>query len=575
MGDTPSAPSNTTTTSSATATPWAGASQFLTNAASTYNPATGQYANTGAGPTGAYEQASNYNQQYSQLTPQQTALIGGQQQTLTNQNALNTANFGSQNQQAQAITGGAYDTSYGAVAPSIAGQSAAGQATAGQALAGQSAAGQALAGQATAGQALAGQSAAGQALAGQATAGQALAGQNANAATSNLINARAGQGALDPTRATSSLLTGQPDNPYLAKMNQANIDQSLRGYGDAVQQLNQQTMPGINNDAFAAGQYGGSRQGIAQGMALQGMQRNARDLGIAAMDSGNQLVGTAYENAQNRMATTANDLNNQAGQNSQFNAGQTTQNNQYNATNQQSADQFNSGQTTQNSQYNTNLAAQNSQFNAGQATQNSQFNAGNQQAANLFNVGQTNANSQFNAGQTTQNSQFNAGQATQNSQYNTGLAAELGQFNAGQTTQNSQFNAGQNTQNSQFNAGQDTQNSQFNANLGVQNNQQQLAQQQQNLNNRLSGVTLQDNAMNNLFNGQNAMYSQQQQLAQMPQIQQQNAINSYLDAISPGAGMGTNSASTNTAPPYYTNQTAQALGLMTSGAGLVSNLSGK
>jgi hypothetical protein len=80
--------------------------------------------------------------------------------------------------------------------------------------------------------------------------------------------------------------------------------------------------------------------------------------------------------------------------------------------------------------------------------------------------------------------------------------------------------------------------------------------------------------MNNLFNGQNAMYSQQQQLAQMPQIQQQNAINSYLDAISPGAGMGTNSAGTSTAPPYYTNQTAQALGLMTSGAGLVKNLSG-
>jgi hypothetical protein len=148
-----------------------------------------------------------------------------------------------------------------------------------------------------------------------------MSGQYNSTGSADLNAARAGQGALDPTQAQAKLLSGNPDNPYLDKMHQANINTSMRGYNDALSDFNTQTMPGINNDAFAAGQYGGSRQGIAQGLATQQMERNARDLGIAAMDSGNQLYGSAYENAQGRMANTADNLNNQAAQNSQFNLG--------------------------------------------------------------------------------------------------------------------------------------------------------------------------------------------------------------------------------------------------------------
>lgn len=135
-------------------------------------------------------------------------------------------------------------------------------------------------------------------------------------------------GTLDPTNAMSNVLRGDPtNNPYLAQMNQGNVNTAMRGYNDALQNANQQIMPGINNDAFAAGQYGGSRQGIAQGMALQGMDRSARDLGIAAMDSGNQLYGSAFQNAQNNQATAANQMTNYGLQNGQFNANLGLQNN--------------------------------------------------------------------------------------------------------------------------------------------------------------------------------------------------------------------------------------------------------
>jgi len=135
-------------------------------------------------------------------------------------------------------------------------------------------------------------------------------------------------GAMDPTNAMANVLRGDPtNNPYLAAMNQGNVNTAMRGYNDAIQNVNQQVMPGINNDAFAAGQYGGSRQGIAQGLALQGMDRSARDLGIAAMDSGNQLYGSAFQNAQNNQANAANQMTGYGLQNGQFNANLGLENN--------------------------------------------------------------------------------------------------------------------------------------------------------------------------------------------------------------------------------------------------------
>jgi hypothetical protein len=254
-GSPPSPSANTT--SSTTATPWAGAAQYLMNGNSTYNKDTGMYEQQKAaiGPQGVYEEISNYAKQYSDLTPQQLALQSGNDANLASRNGTMTGLYNSSTGLGNKISGGAYDTHSGPVGDV------------------------------------------------------------------NFGNSMSSMGAVDPTNAMSNVLRGDPtNNPYLAKMNQANVNTAMRGYNDAIQNVNQQVMPGINNDAFAAGQYGGSRQGIAQGLALQGMDRSARDLGIAAMDSGNQLYGSAFQQAQNNQAQAANQMTNYGLQNGQFNA---------------------------------------------------------------------------------------------------------------------------------------------------------------------------------------------------------------------------------------------------------------
>ena len=298
--------------------------------------------------------------------------------------------------------------------------------------------------------------------------------QGSTAALSDLSQARQDLGAVDPTQSLQQLLSGKIDNPYLSSMHQAYINDSMRGYGDAIQKLNQETMPGINNDAFAAGQYGGSRQGVAQGLALQQLERNARDLGIEAMDSGNQLYGNAYSQAQQNMMSTANNLNSLAAQNSQFNAGQLTQDSQFNANNQ-----------LQNQQYNTSQENNMAQYNAGNQLNNQQFNAG---AANSLNL----ANSAGQAGA----SQFSAGEAN-----------NMNQFNAGAMNQGNQFNAGNNLNNNQFNSTNLMGNNQFNANLGLENNTQQMGQTGQNLQNALTGINTGQTALTNLYAGQDSSYA--------------------------------------------------------------------
>ena len=276
--------------------------------------------NTGKGPTGIYEEIGNYANQYSNLTPQQQNLkamsdnaYAGRYGTM--QNAYNDSTaLGNK------IAGGAYDTNYGPVA----------------------------------------------------NAGLTNAGlTNAQLTTNNFGQSMASMGAVDPTSAMSNVLRGDPtSNPYLDKMNQANVNTAMRGYNDAIQNVNQQVMPGINNDAFAAGQYGGSRQGIAQGLALQGMDRSARDLGISAMDSGNQLYGSAFQNAQNNQATAANQMTGYGLQNGQYNSGQSNDMSKFNSGQANNMSQFNAGQANNMSQFNANLGLQNNTQGMLQQAQN-------------------------------------------------------------------------------------------------------------------------------------------------------------------------------------------------------------
>lgn len=129
----------------------------------------------------------------------------------------------------------------------------------------------------------------------------------------NAVNARSGQGLLDPTSAMQQQLSGTPNNPYLDQQAQAITGQATRNFNENI-------LPQIRSGATAAGQYGSSRQGIAEGLAASRLQQ---DLAPAITN----LYGGAYENAQQRQYGTANNLNNQALQNAQFNANLGLQNN--------------------------------------------------------------------------------------------------------------------------------------------------------------------------------------------------------------------------------------------------------
>lgn len=146
-----------------------------------------------------------------------------------------------------------------------------------------------------------------------------------NAQNVDLNAARRSQGVLDPTRSLSKLLSGRPDNPYLQQ--QANALTA-----NLTRNLNENVMPGIRSEALASGQYGGSRQGIAEGLAAS---RLNQDLAPALTG----LFGGAFENAQNRMFGTATGLNEQA-------AGNATNN----ANRQLTADQFNADLAFRNMQ---------------------------------------------------------------------------------------------------------------------------------------------------------------------------------------------------------------------------------
>ena len=293
-----SAPATTTTTSDMA--PWI--KKFWNKGK--YDPTTGQFIlNKNAnGPLGLVQQTSNFADTYGALSPEEQTLLTDYQGTLGGRGIGigNMQNLGTNLQ--NDLTGGTYNTNFGDVG-------------------------------------------------------------DVTASLSNLNRARTAQGALDPTNALSEILRGDPTtNPYLAQMNQASINQSMQGYNDALQKAGQTVLPQIKQDAFASGQYGGSRQGIAEGIIGQQLGINARDLGQRAMDTGASLYGSAFENAQQRMAGAAGDLNTQAAQNEQYNASTLNDVAKFNA----DLEFKNRAQSMEQAQNNLNNALQG--YNVGKAT---------------------------------------------------------------------------------------------------------------------------------------------------------------------------------------------------------------
>lgn len=180
-----------------------------------------------------------------------------------------------------------------------------------------------------------------------------------NMGTANPASARATQGALDPTAAYKSLLSGQSNNPNIQAMADAATQAQKQTYqrqaDDANTNLTQSVLPAIRSGAVSSGGYGGSRQGIAEGLAASQVQkdndRNATDLSEANAGNYANLAGQDYEAAQGRQATAADQLNTQAQQAKEFDATNSLQARELNAANDSSTQQFNANNAnTQNEQ---------------------------------------------------------------------------------------------------------------------------------------------------------------------------------------------------------------------------------
>lgn len=101
-----------------------------------------------------------------------------------------------------------------------------------------------------------------------------------------------GQDAASANRFLMGDVLSPDSNPYLRQY----IDAAVR---PITEQTTQQILPNIRNEFVGAGQFGGSRQGIAEGLAAQGMQRQ---IGDTTANIATQAYGQGLEAMQRGLA---------------------------------------------------------------------------------------------------------------------------------------------------------------------------------------------------------------------------------------------------------------------------------
>lgn len=120
---------------------------------------------------------------------------------------------------------------------------------------------------------------------GQLTAGKTAADTNAENYLSQYAGTLAGQS--DNNLNAMNWAFGQNldvgNNPYVQGQMAANTNRLYQDFND-------KTVPAIRSQFGQSGQIGGSRQGIAEGLAAQGVAR-------ASADSNANILGNAYQNA--------------------------------------------------------------------------------------------------------------------------------------------------------------------------------------------------------------------------------------------------------------------------------------
>lgn len=138
----------------------------------------------------------------------------------------------------------------------------------------------------------------------------------------------------NPTNSISQMLSGQINTSTLDPV----VNNAMRRLGESY---GEQVMPAIRSGAEAAGQYGGSRQGIAEGLASRGLAYSMGDLA-------DNLYNQAYQQAQQNMYGTANNMAGLGLSNAQGNANRDLAAQTANAQNQLATQQFNANLGLQN-----------------------------------------------------------------------------------------------------------------------------------------------------------------------------------------------------------------------------------
>lgn len=187
-----------------------------------------------------------------------------------------------------------------------------------------------------------------------------------------------GQNNLNLTGSYDSLINGAPGaNPYLTGAIQKGINQSSNAFGNMLtdqKSATQDLLGNIRGGAIAAGQYGGSRQALAEGKAIDSFNTNtsraAAQFGQNNTDAAVAAQAGAYDADSNRKLAATQGLGAQ-----QYGVAQ------QNSANEQAAQFLNVQNSFDASKTNAAMYQNNSQFNAGLAQQTNQFNAGLQQQA--------------------------------------------------------------------------------------------------------------------------------------------------------------------------------------------------
>lgn len=185
-------------------------------------------------------------------------------------------------------------------------------------------------------------------------ANKLLAG-NTPAPTMNAAQVNApGQNTVNTASSFNSLINGAPGaNPFLTGAIDKGIHQSSNAFGamqrDSTKNLLENILPSLRSNSVIAGQYGGSRQGLAEGKALDSFateqQRAMSQVGQNNTDAAVSAQAGAYESDMNRKLAATQALSQQQYAVASQNAAMRQASNQANLGSQLSTNSLNSSNT--------------------------------------------------------------------------------------------------------------------------------------------------------------------------------------------------------------------------------------